>query len=229
MGKKIDRLFIFSALITLIYAIFIHAFHSIPIACLLTFLCCAAIRRFSLRNKRPASMSAYDARQLLDRWGYESEETVRPFMEELVHPSSAGLACIIRPLAFSVSKGDVLAQWKSNREKERIVIAATCYADGSAKTFAASLRSPTVEIADAARLIPLLRHSSIKPLPRPPFSGILHRLRILFSSLPMRRSWQKNAMSGLMLMALYLLSGNAAYLFLSIGLLFLSGLSLRRT
>ena len=46
-------------------------------------------------------------------------------------------------------------------------------------------------------------------------------------ALPGHRPWRQNAAFGLLLLPVYWLTGNPAYLFLGIGALFLAGISLR--
>lgn len=171
-------------------------------------------------------MSAMEARSLLEKWAYSDDGDVRRTLEALTEKTDS-LVYISKHPSASLTVSDVFSAWKANRKQASILIACLCRAESRSKTFARTLSEPSVEIADTARLIQLIRRSDLRPPDVRRVKYVWNRLRLAFADLPSQRSWKKSALSGMMLMPVYLLTGASAYLFLSIGMLFLAGVSLK--
>ena len=223
MGKIIDRIVLTALCAAALYVLFAAAFGSVPLACILAFVCCALLTR---RIRKPSGrLSTQDARGILTSWAFAPDEEARENAARLLklQPDDPSLRWLPRHPSASVSTGDVFGAWKSARGTDRIILSAPCYADARAKLFAKSLSEPAVEIYDAAKLLPLVRRSGLRPPERRWTGSSLAALKAALCALPERRAWWKNVLFGLMLFPVYLLTGNVAYLFLAVGALFLGG------
>lgn len=228
MGKIFDRILLLALCAAGLYILFITAFGSIALACILSFLCCALLMRRRMRTPGHR-MTLQEAQAVLAQWAFAPDDEARADIARLLKlpEDDASLRWLPRHTSASVSVGDVFSACKSAQGQERLVIAAPCYADGRAKVFAKTLTEPAVEIYDTAKLIPLIRRSGLEPPKAHRFHHLRGKLAAVLCALPERRIWWKNALFGLMLLPVYLLTGNGAYLFLAIGALFLAGLGWR--
>ncbi len=225
MGKIIDRAALLALPACALYLLFMRAFGNIALACALSFACCAPLVR--LRRRSRGRMSARQAGAILERWAYGADDEARAQITRLLGAPDGELVYLPRHPGASLSGGDVFSAWKARCGAERVIVAAACRADGKARALARSLSRPRVEIADAARLIALIRRSDI-PAPRAPgLRDAARRLRLALACLPERRPWRQNALFGALLLPVYLLTGNPAYLLLALAALFLAGAALR--
>lgn len=225
MGKWIDRAVLTAFAAAALYLLFISAFGSILPAAALSFVCCSLL--IHARAGRPGRLTRHQARTILERWAYGSDDDAKAHIEALIDVSSSKLVYFPKHPTATLSMSDIFNAWKSGRGEDRLIIAAPCYADGRARTFSRTLQHPCITILDASRLIPLIRKSKIpSPAPSRP-SDFLRRLGALLSELPRRRPWYKHLASGLLLILMYLFSGSIVCLILATAMLFLSGVSLR--
>lgn len=225
MGRIVDRLALLAALACALYLLFLHAFGSPALACALAFACCVPAVQFGRRFH--GRMSARQAAAVLERWAYGPDDEARAQIGRLIEADETPLVYLPRHTSASVSAGDVFSAWKAHRGEAKIALASPCHADGKARAFARTLREPAVELADAARLIPLIRRSDIAAPRAPGLRGALKRLRLSVASLPDRRPWRQNALFGALLLAVYLPTGNPAYLLLALAALLLAGIAAR--
>ena len=227
MGKWLDRALLTSLAAAALYLLFLSAFGSILAAACMSFGCCGLILR-AFRGKA-GRMTRHQAKTLLDSWAYGPDDDARASIARLSGISGANPKLVYLPKhpTASVSVSDVFGAWKSARGQNRLIIAAPCYSDSRARVFARTLQQPSAELLDAPRLISLIRRSELKAPQIPRGRMILKRFRIILSGLPGRRPWYKSLGAGLALMLVYLVSGNAAYLILSVSTLFLAGVSIR--
>ena len=223
MGRKIDRFALLTLAAVVLYIVFLNAFGSIALACLLTFPVCAALIRIWKKRAPLARMTRFQAKEILRKWAYGSDEDARRELLPLIRSDGKVIYLPRHPTA-SVGMGDVFGTWKANRSEDHIVIAAPCYADSRARTFARTLEKPTVFIMDAPKLISAIRKSDL-PAPSMPLGrSFVFRLKEMISALPGRRPWYRNLLLGLIMMLIYLSSGRTAYLILSAGMLLLAGI-----
>lgn len=227
MGRIIDRTVVLAFAATGMYLLFLSAFDNILLACALAFACCAALMRLGWRRVRGARMSALQAQTLLAQWAFGDDGDAKRGIAKLLSESEDGVAYLPRHPSATLGVGDVFSAWKNHRGRESLILAAPCRADGRARAFARTLKDPRVELADAAHLISRIRRSDLTPPRVQRAKGALERLKLALLALPDRRPWHQNLLFGLALMGLYLLTGNPAYLFLSIGCLFLAGVARR--
>lgn len=227
MGKLIDRTVLIALTAAALYLLFLSAFRSIIPAACMAFLCCTLL--IHTRRGRPGRMTRHQAQTILEHWAYGPDEQARVQIELLIGPGKPDGELVYLPKhpSATISMTDVFGAWKANRSTKKLLLASVCHADGRARTFARTLQEPSVVILDASRLLPLIRKSSI-PVPRSPGGRRLAaKLRLSLSELPVRRPWYKSLATGIGLMLVYLLSGNAAYLALATAMLFLAGISIR--
>lgn len=229
MGKTIDRIVALAAAALILYLLFARAFGSILPAYIASFVCCAALIRLMRRRAGKMRMTAAQAGTILRGWAYAPDEEARIHVERLleVEPGGSALVYLSRHPESAVSIGDVFNAWKKHLGEDRILIAATCHADAKARIYAASLKNPAVEIADAQKLIARIRRSDLTPPSFPRGRALMDRLKRALTALPYRRSWRRNGWFGALLFGLYWLGGNPAYLFLGMSALFLAGIGLR--
>lgn len=228
MGKWIDRMALLALVSTAMYLLFLQAFHSIPAACVLSFVCCSLLLTLARRRPRRAGMSALQAEALLNQWACSPDEEACNSIAQLLGVRADSLIYLPGHPASTLFMRDFFEIWKNHRDRSSITIATPCRADGRAVRLLRTLPPPAVTIADAAQLIPLIRRSG---LPAPEASPLRHwisRLGSAIAALPGRRSWQRRVAFGVMLLLLYLLGGNPAYLLLSVGSLLLAGVDIRQ-
>lgn len=225
LGKIIDRAVILTFAAAGMYLLFLNAFDNILLACALAFACCAILIRLNARRTWNARMSALQAQALLNQWAYGDDGDAKRAIAKLLSKDEADLVYLPRLPAATLSAGDVFSTWKAHRGREALILSAPCRADSRARALARSLQDPVVELADAARLIPLIRRSNLTPPRVRRAKEGFQRLKAILLALPNRRPWHQTLLFGLALMGLYWLAGNPAYLFLSIGCLFLAGIA----
>lgn len=232
MGKLIDRFALFALCAAAFYIFFLNAWHSIPLACLLAFLCCALLRPV-LRN-RPSRWrcSIAQAEVELLRIAELPEPEAEPLLRRLIlqkYPdTSFCLATLLKHPSASISTGDVFSVWKAHRNEDALVIAATGTADARALMYAQELTAPRVALIDRRILLRIIRETGMcasAPTPTP----LGKRLRRFWANLSARHIGPKNALFGLTLLGMYLLVGNPLYLVLSMAILFWFGISLFNT
>lgn len=224
MGRWIDRAVLLALTALLLYLLFFAAFGSVGIACGFSFLCCTLLRRICPTGRY--NMTKYQAKAILERWAYGSDDSAKTQLSTLLNHHGELIYLTKHPTA-TLSMSDIFSVWKKHQNSERITVAAVCFADGRAKAFAATLHSPSVEIMDAQRLIPIIRRSALSSPQAPQGRQLVRHIRLRIASLPERRPWHRSMLTGLGLMLVYLLTGSAAYLALSIGSLFIAGISVR--
>ncbi|MBQ9951038.1 MAG: hypothetical protein IJO98_02720 [Clostridia bacterium] len=227
MGKWIDRAAMAALTALGLYILFLQAFGSVPAAAVLSFACTLMlVRRRSLRGAK-YRLTRMQAEAILQKLAYGDDAEARCRIALLTNCPEAELVYLGKHPTASVGTGDVFGAWKSHRGEQRLVLAAPCYADSRARAFAKTLREPSVEIADAAKLIPLLRKSGWDGQETGSFSARFSRLKAFCSDLPCRRPWPKNLLTGLFLLIFYLFTGNILYLIVSMGMLLRAGAGIR--
>lgn len=227
MGRWIDRAALAALTAVLFYLLFVSAYGNIAAACCMSFLCCSLLFRFRQSRGEKFRMTKHQAQTVLENWAYGSDKDAESQIASLIAQRPGKLVYLPKHPTATLSMGDVFSAWKSNREAEKLIVAAVCHSDGRARTFSATLQSPSIEIMDAARLIPMIRRSNLDPPQVLRGRQVILRIKSLLTELPMRRPWYRNLLFGLGLMLVYLVTGIAAYLILSISALFLAGVSLR--
>ena len=228
MGKRIDRLAGTAMMALVLYIFFIQVFESIPAACGMTLLCGIYLRQLFKGRHLGRRLSTLQAQQLLNQWAFGPDEDTKAAIAGLFQESSTeSLIYLPRHPSVLLSTSDIFNTWKAHRGEKSIRIAAVCYADARARAFAGTLREPSVEIIDAARLIPKIRKSELQAPAMPKGSLLLQRLKELLTAMPGRRPGYRNALLGAGMFGIYWITNNPLYLFLSMGTLFLAGAALR--
>lgn len=228
MGRRVDRWALFLLGMPFFYGLSLRLTDSIAASAALTSLLLALLRQLIRRSSyfQGNRMSRAQAEAILFQWACLSEEEAFQRITGIVGKRD-NLVCIARHPSLSLSLGDVFSVWKNHRDEDRLVIASTVRADARAKGLARTLHHPRVELIDAPCLIRFIRRSDLMPPKIPAGQILLRRLRDGIAHLCERRSWLKGAAIGLLLMFLYLLTGNVLYLALSVADLFFAGISLR--
>jgi len=230
-GKIIDRIVLSAVCTGFFYIFFLNAWGSILLACAASFLCCAILRRLILR--RPVHFKCSHARAEAILMGIASmdDESACAELENLVRLKYPKEEFVLAPAAkypgSILSAADVFAQWKKHRSEKNLLIVATCPADTRAVLYARELDSPKVAILDRRRIIRIIRttNSSKDDSPSVP---LFMRLRRIPQNLIARSASVKNASFSVLLVFIYLVTGNPVCLFTGLCGLFLFGCSLPR-
>jgi len=228
MGRIIDRIVLYSALGAGLYILFLNL-SGLPVAALfMSIACCVPLIRHHSRRASGVHMTALEAQEILTRLAFGDDGEAQVQIEKLLKPAASHELCYLpRHPSAAISVSDVFSAWKRLQGRQHIILAAACHADARAKAFARSLRNPSVEIADAARLLPMIRRSD---LPKPQHArgrALAGRLKRAILTLPGLRPWPKHLLYGFLLSAAYLLTGSAAYLFLGTASMFLAAAAWR--
>lgn len=230
MGKRIDHAALWALAAGGYYLVFLNAWGSIPLACILAFAACALTQRALKGVRLPRRAPAAQARAELLRIAAMADSDAQRRLEQLVVARWPGeafrLAPVLKHPEATLSSGDVLNAWKANRDADRLVIAATCPAEPRAALFAGQLADPSVAVLDSRALTRLLRAPGAMPgtcrSPRP----LRRRLRDGLLAACAARASMKNAAVAAALLALYWVRGNPLGLFAAMALLWQLGAAL---
>lgn len=229
MGKTIDRIVLFIISAVGFYFFFLNTWNSIPLACSLSFICCALINHLIYRRPSRFHCSRQQAAAEILRIAYLSEEAAALHMEKLLrfkYPDEAfKVVPILKHPSGSISAGDIFSVLKKHRGNFNIAVCCTCAAAPRAFTYAKEFYSPKIAIIDQRGLARIIRESGFyKDEPKK------HRpaeiARSIFRCISYRRFTVRDGLFALTLLSLYLFLGNLLYLFLSLGILFLFGISI---
>lgn len=228
-GKSIDR-FVFSVIsATVFYLFFLNAWGNIPLACFLAFICSLILRRLILKRPVYFKCTRAHAEAELLRIAQMTDSEAGKALEQLVRKRYPDESFTLSPMtkhpSQTLSMADVFAQWKKHRVEEHLLIACTCSADPRAIMYARELNSPLVAVIDKRHLLRIIRTTGIEHENAPRITFI-QRLKRIPQRLSAGHASMKNALFGVLLIALYFLVGNVLYLFLGLGSLFLFGCTL---
>ena len=217
MAAFIDRTALSLLCGTGYYLFFLNAWGSIPLACGLAFGCTALSLRLirGLPSLRHAS-GAQGRAELLRIAGLDdaaAEGALSALIRRRWPDEAFRLVPVLKHPEATMSSGDVLNAWKSNRDAGRLVIAATCPCEPRAALYARELREPAVAVMDSRRLTRLLRALPADALPLPPRPRLGRRLRQLWAGLESARFSPRSALLALGMLACYIMTGNGWYLF----------------
>lgn len=225
-GKAIDRS-VFSVIsATMFYLFFLNAWGNIPLACFLAFICSLILRRLILKTPVYFRCTRAQAEAELLHIAQMPDPQAAEMLEQLVRKRYPDESFTLSPMARhptqSLSMADVFARWKMHRGEDRLLIACTCASDPRAIMYARELKSPLVAVIDKRHLLRIIRTTGIEHENAPRMTFI-QRLKKIPQRLSARHASLKNALFGVVLIALYCIAGNALYLFLGLGSLFLFG------
>ena len=228
LGSRIDRTVLPLIAAVALHPFFLNAWRSIPLACAADLTCVALIRR--LLNRPRKGIGTGLARAELLRIAAlpddEAETVLRELIEARFPCESFATAVALKHPEASLSSGDVLAAWKANRGKARLVIAATCPCEPRAACYARQLTEPVVAVVDSRMLLRLLKKSSPRaeaPCRIPPRK----RLAGWFASVSTRPIRPRNLLLASVMLAVYHFRGNPVYLFAALPLLLQLAAALR--
>ena len=225
MAGFIDRAALLSAAALGFYLYFLNAWQSVPLACLLAYICCAILEALLERRPRRARLSRGEARRWLRRVAELPDEDAQRQIEALVRwrwpEESFTLLPLIRYPEASLSAGDVFGLWKRNRDVDRLLIACTCGCDSRAAALAKALNAPKVAIVDLRRLTAILRRKGC-PYGQSEAEKTSLRVRLgaFIAGMRAKKPTPREALWGVGALALYLLWGNPLYLAVSLATLF---------
>lgn len=226
MGKFIDRSVFILLSISVLYAFLMHTFQSIPVAAATT-LIGSALLRIILRKRRPhRRMTAFEAKMLMERWAFLPDGEAERCIASLL-PEKTPMVYVSRHPSATLSVNDIYGLWRAHAAEEHMTLVTLCEADARARRFSRTLKNPSVALLDAPKLLPKIRASELEAPRLPRGSALAMRLRKRLAHLPDRRPWSQTLMIGLGLLAVYWLTANVGYLFASLGMLLLAGVSLR--
>ena|GEM_PF-4645678 len=225
MIRRIDRIVLWMLILCALFVGFMAASGDrIPVAAGASALSCLLLRRlwegvrrrFGGRSRRARRQYA---RLLLNQWLLLPPEEMRDKLRALLvrrlpgYSPDESLICLpFAPTSRALDADLMLSQWRAHRGEARIVLAALCPADPSARQWAEKLSRPTLRVVDGAALEDMLirehravpageegaRKSALSPAA---FRRLLGRVHPLKASL-----------YALLALGLYLFSGRLIYL-----------------
>lgn len=214
------------------YLFFLNALDSIPLACAAAFACTALsrmlLRRLPITHRATAAQARAELLRIAALNDEDAGEALKALLQRRWPLESFRLAPILKHPEATVSSGDVLNAWKSNRDAERLVIAATCPCEPRATVYARELRSPVIAVMDSRGLIGLLRSLPADELPRPPRRTPGAALRRLWACLESARFSPRSILLALSMLCIYILTGNGWYLFPALAVAAHAGVALIR-
>ena len=214
------------------YLFFLNAWGSIPLACALAFVCTVLSRWLLKSLPIVRRASAAQARAELLRIAGLPDADAGAELTALIAArwpeEDFRLAPVLKHPEATMTSGDVLNAWKSNRDAQRLVVAATCPCEPRARLFAGQLSAPVVAVMDSHRLTRLLRALPADSLPRPSQPSLGSRLSTLCASAAAARPSLRSALLILALLFSYMVSGSAWYLFLALAVAAHTGVALIR-
>lgn len=226
MGKFIDRTVLGLLYILALYAFLMRTFQSIPVAAAMT-LIGGVLLRIILRKRRPRRrMTTFEAKMLMERWVFLPDGEAERCIASLL-PEKTPLVYASRHPSATLSINDIYGLWRAHAAEEHMTLVTLCEADARARRFSRTLKNPCVTLLDAPKLLPKIRASEFEPPRLPRGSALAARLREQLAHLPDHRPWNQTMLIGLGLLAVYWLTANVGYLFASLGMLLLAGVSLR--
>ena len=228
MAKHIDYMVGNGLMASAYYVLFLNAWGSVLAACVLAFIACTLTKALLKRRPLPRRVTASQARSELLRMATLEDRAAEVEMKALIGahwPDGAyTVAPILKHPEAALTSGDILAAWKANRQASGLVIVATCPCESRAALYAQELQNPEVAVVDSRAIVRLLRRLPADRLPPAPRRKAA--LRWLWSQMGATRPRLRDALLALMMLAAYLISGNAWYLFSALALLALMALGI---
>lgn len=228
MGRIIDKIVLTALGTSIYYLFFLNVSQNIPFSCALAFVSTLFTHRVLRHRPRRFKCTRAHAENTLSHIACLNEAEALEKLNFLIRHKYPDenfiLISIIKHPESALSINDIFSVWKKHINTERLVIAATCNADVRTTAYCGELLAPRIALLDRRRLINIIRENppdSDSP-PRRKFSQLLRKFftRIVFCHVSL-----KNALFALTLLGIYLLLGNPLYLFLSLAMLFLFGVS----
>ena len=231
-GMRVDRAAGGMLAATAFYLLFLNAWRSVPLACALAFFCALLLRHLTLRRPPRRKCAPSQAEAALEAIAALPEGEAAPMLETLVRPrlpdAAFNLVPILRLPDASLSAADVFHAWKTHRDAQTVVVAATCRADPRALSRARECESPRVIVVDAPVLRRLMRAQGVPERLVQSSPGPAAWLRRVLRRIMDRPVRPRSALLALSMLAIYLAMGNPLYLFSSMALLFRLGAALIR-
>lgn len=240
MGKKIDLFVLQVAVAAAFYLYFQGAFRSRIVALVLALLCCFVLLRLGRKLLALLKNAPWMRRRSIRRDAHgavmrlaclpsgEAEAALRSLLEKC-YGALPALALVQQHPSLRLSEDRVFEIWHAHQGEAQLAICATCRADEPCRALASSLRAPRVALVDAAALEQLIcEHPEGLLVPQEKAVRARLRLRRIAQLLINRKNAPRNLMLAASMLLLYLLSGNAVYLFSSLALVLLALISLRR-
>lgn len=214
------------------YLFFLNAWDSIPLACSAAFVCAALSRwllgGLPLNRHVTAAQARSELMRIAELDDLAAEEALRALLQHGWPGERFRLAPVLKHPEATLSSGDVLNAWKTNRDAGRLVIATTCPCEPRAAYFARELHDPAVAVVDSRRLNRLLRTFPADTLPCPPRRRLGDGFRMLWAGMSSTRFSPKSVLLALTMVACYMLTGNAWYLFPGLAVAAHAGIALIR-
>lgn len=223
MGRRIDRTVAAMVLAIGYYLFFLNAWDSIPLACGAAFVACALTRRLlravPIRRRVSRAQAWAELMRIATLSDKEAEEAIAALVERRYPGEVERIAVVLKHPEASATSGDILNAWKANRDAQRLVIAASCPCEPRAMLFARELKSPIVAVIDSRRLTRMLCRQPAQSIPEAPRPSLRLRLHRLMEAVASTRITPRNALLSVVLLAAYLLTGNAWCLFPALALI----------
>ena len=237
MGRGIDRLAATVLAAFAIYLFFLNASGRILPALIATFIAMALMRRLLAHiptdivgRKRRALRSAEDT---LEQLALADPEAARDFLNSIVRsayndmPDGAAAHHILRHPSSALTADDIISIWRRHPDAAHVLAISLPKADETALSLASRLRSPEIAVIDRAALARIIASADAKFKSDSTYikEYIPERRRVRILRAASRARAGKCALTGALMLALYLLTGTIPYIIGSLVLLFIAGVS----
>ena len=245
MGKKIDAFVLTLAAAGGFYLYFRGALRSRLASLALALLCCFVLVKFVRRTAAILSKGRFMQKRRVRRCagsavmalacrdaGQAREQLIELLRESFAgeYPESLSVELIQLHPSTKLPQDRLFDAWRMHRGEERIAVCATCAADADCRILASSLRAPRVALIDSGNLAQLIaeRPDGFACADAAPVKRLRLRLSRVSSLLINRRNAPRGLLFTFVMVCMYVLSANVAYLIASMVLLFFVLASLHR-
>lgn len=240
MGKKIDRFVLTTILALGLFLYFEAAFQNRIFAILLAMLCCMVILKTLARLSGLFCRSKWHQKRLLRRRSCSTlmqiacmdEDDAHSILQELISSSygqNLPIALELLHPSNSLSEAGIFKKWRESRGSDRLIICTTGKCSPEARVFASSLKMPQLAVVDGKLLSQLIAehpeiHFPAQSESRKKLLKLTHIAQLIFN----RRNAPRGLLFSFAMLVMYVFSGNTAYLFGSLFLLFTALIAFRR-
>lgn len=240
MGRNIDKAAIIFLTTFVLYLFFIGRVNSIAAALSMTFASMVILRkplgyipRKTFGRKR---YTAQKARNTLEQLSLSANDSTQELLRSITArayplPDGISFEYILRHPSYTLTADDIAAIWKKNCDASHVVVIALPNADIHAVSLASRLKSPEIAIVDGSMLSELIVSDGTIIEPDSTYiKGLIpERRSVRIFRAASRAHTGKCTLTGIIMFAIYLITCATPYLLGSMVLLFIAGISIKRS
>ena len=233
MGRSIDRIIITTVTAAILYLVFAGLTGSILSAVMMTFAVMVIIRKlYSRIPPRPFSQkrrALREAETTLEQLALTDEASAREFLCSLGMSTNIRTEYVLRHPVATLTAADIASIWQKNHGIEKITVISLPYADLNAISLASRLKSPEIMITDGRALAHIIAAGNTIITPDSTYikEYIPERRHVRMLRAASKARTGKCTLTGLFMATIYFITGVSPYLFGSLILLFIAGISFK--